>query len=490
MKRFARCILILILVTVLGAVGGYFYEDKTLLPVYTSTAQLYIVPGEENEATIRANNGGLKDDFVIIFKSGVVIQEAQREAGTSENIADYLTVSSPANSNIVVITCTNPDQNTAKKYVDAVAKTALKTTSIIPVKSIQILSEGTSSNEPVKPDLYRNTALIAAAIAGALAVLELIIVLLICAFKKPEDHSDDETEYERYYGKYAPVLHQQERMYLDDKETEEKNKNNETQKKASKNRKYVQEEEKDAHDILEDFDEDYSEKDRKSVDTEKEDFQTNETEDFDLSDDEIEESKKAEVVEPIKKEQKSSDEARKHVRTEQEDEAQEVLEKETKSLQQESKKVVSNEEINMATVEKRENAVTNAKSQVSTEDKTAVSEEKEEATLIFDFDKKAKKIPSKEASVQEEAKVTKEETQPEPMTPEMLAQTEVVAEIADEAAATEETGNSFDDRMFENSSDWAEEFDIQDLDEESAQSTSARKVQLHSSDQILGVINK
>ena len=84
MKKFARCVLILILVTIISGVGGYFYENNTLTTMYTSTTQLYVVPGEENEATIRADNGGLKDDFVIIFKSGVVIQEAQKIAGTSE----------------------------------------------------------------------------------------------------------------------------------------------------------------------------------------------------------------------------------------------------------------------------------------------------------------------------------------------------------------------------------------------------------------------
>ena len=102
MKRFSRCVLILILVAILSGVSGYMYENK-IYPMYESTTQLYVVPGEENEASIRANNGGLKEDFTIIFKSSVVISAAQRVAGTSEDIAQYLTVSSPANSNIVDI---------------------------------------------------------------------------------------------------------------------------------------------------------------------------------------------------------------------------------------------------------------------------------------------------------------------------------------------------------------------------------------------------
>ena len=241
MKKFARCVLILIFVIIVSGACGYFYEDKTLTTMYTSTTQLYVVPGEENEATVRAVNGGLKDDFIIVFKSNVVIQEAQRIAGTSEDIASYLTVSSPANSNIVEITCTNPDQNTAKQYVDAVAKTALKTTSIIPVKSIQILSEGTSTNTPVKPDLYRNTLMIAGACGAVCAVLEIIIVLILCAFKKPEDHSDDEFEYKK---------HEEEKREDDNvKQSHEP----QPQKKHS--------EPQEMKDILEDFDEDYAEED-------------------------------------------------------------------------------------------------------------------------------------------------------------------------------------------------------------------------------------
>jgi capsular polysaccharide biosynthesis protein len=256
MKRFARCVLILILVTVIGGVCGYFYEDSTLTPMYTSTAQLYVVPGEANEATIRAADGGLKDDFVIIFKSSVVITEAQKLAGTSEDIAQYLTVSSPANSNIVEITCTNPDQNTAKTYVDAVAKTALKTTTIIPVNSIQILSEGTSTNEQVKPGLYRNTIAIAVICAAICFGIELIVVLILCAFKKPVDHSDDESEYEKYYGRLNMALENRNAAERHSIESTHKHHEHKSESKKSEH-----EDASDMRDILEDFDEDYVEDD-------------------------------------------------------------------------------------------------------------------------------------------------------------------------------------------------------------------------------------
>ncbi len=203
MKKFARCVLILILVAVLSGVGGYIYENNTITPMYESVSKLYIVPGSQNEASIRAKNGGLNQDFTIIFSSKVVIESAQRLAGTSEDISEYLTVSSPADSNIVELKVTNPDQNTAKTYVDAIAKTAVKTTTIIPVESIQILSEGTSDGVATKPHLYYNTALIVAAASAVCVFIELLVCLILCAFKKKEDHSDEEYEYEARFGRYA-----------------------------------------------------------------------------------------------------------------------------------------------------------------------------------------------------------------------------------------------------------------------------------------------
>ena len=105
------------------------------------------------------------------------------------------------------IKCVNPDQNTAKKYVDAVASTAIKTTSIIPVKSIQILSEGTSSGVSFKPDLYKNTGIIAGAACAVCMFIEIIVCLIISAFKSKEDDFNHEYEYERRFGRMDYIDH-------------------------------------------------------------------------------------------------------------------------------------------------------------------------------------------------------------------------------------------------------------------------------------------
>ena len=200
MRKFARGILVLLLVTILGGVGSYLYEYNTIKDMYKSVAQLYVVPGEANEATLRAENGGLKDDFSIVLNSDVVLSAAKNLAGTSENLKKYLTVNSVANSNIIELVIVNPDQNTAKTYVDAIAATAVKTTTIIPVESIQILSEGTSTGDSFKPDLMLKTVRLTALVALVTFALEMLVLFFYLAFRKRPEIEDEYYDYEREYG--------------------------------------------------------------------------------------------------------------------------------------------------------------------------------------------------------------------------------------------------------------------------------------------------
>lgn len=266
MKRFSRCVLILLLVTIISGGVGFVYENQNITSMYTSKTQLYVVPGEENEASVRAGNGGLNNDFMIIFTSNVVISAAQKQVGTSEDIAKYLKVRSPENSNIVEITCTNPDQNTAKNYVDAVAQTAIKTTSIIPVKSIQILTTGTSDNKAVKPDLYKNVLMIVGVADAICLAIEIIFILILGAFKPQKDNSDDELEYEKYYGKYA-ALRNHTAGYLTAPEEQQNILENHNDKKKFH---YVgsKEQKKEVHGLFQHFDEEYTDED-KTQETEK-----------------------------------------------------------------------------------------------------------------------------------------------------------------------------------------------------------------------------
>lgn len=212
MKKLARFLLVLIIVSIMSGVIGYIWLDNKISPIFTSTTQLYVVPGETSEDSLRASDGGLKEDFAIVFKSNLVISDAQKYVGTSEDLSSYITVNTPRNSNIIEIICKNPAQSTAKQYVDAVAKSALKTTTIIPIEKISILSEGTSSGVSFKPNLYRYTAYITIACFSLCLFVELIVALLISAFKRNKEE-DDEAEYNRNYGNVLEYSNNASKIY-------------------------------------------------------------------------------------------------------------------------------------------------------------------------------------------------------------------------------------------------------------------------------------
>ena len=75
MKKFARCVLILIFVIIVSGACGYFYEDKTLTTMYTSTTQLYVVPGEENDSKMILS---LFLRAMLLFRKRKELQEHQK----------------------------------------------------------------------------------------------------------------------------------------------------------------------------------------------------------------------------------------------------------------------------------------------------------------------------------------------------------------------------------------------------------------------------
>lgn len=206
MRKFSRCALILILVMVLGGVGGLVYGLETIQPMYRSVTELYVVPGADSEASLRSYDGGLNDDFMYIIKNGTIMNDARKRAGTSENIASYIEVETPADSNMLVITCINPDSGTAKTYVDAVAASVVNNIKkSVPIESVTIVSTGTVESEPFRPDIEKYIAMIAAVVALICLLAEVIVLLCMSAFRKKEDNSDDELQYEMNYGKYAAL---------------------------------------------------------------------------------------------------------------------------------------------------------------------------------------------------------------------------------------------------------------------------------------------
>lgn len=78
MKKFSRCALILIIVTIISAIAGYIFENSTITPMYTSTAKLVVTPGADNEASLRAKNGALKMILQLYLRVMLLFQQHRK----------------------------------------------------------------------------------------------------------------------------------------------------------------------------------------------------------------------------------------------------------------------------------------------------------------------------------------------------------------------------------------------------------------------------
>lgn len=191
MRKFARRVLIILLCAILGGGVGAVFTLIREPALYTSEAQLYVVPGD-SESMLRASDGGLKQDFAIVFKSPVVMDTVKASIGTTEDITDNLEVETPANSNIIVLKYSASTAEAARNTVDVIASTAVRTTTIVPVTSISILQQGTVPEKAHHLHLQTNVtrgAGVGAAIAFAACILA---ALFLNAFrpKREEEEKD------------------------------------------------------------------------------------------------------------------------------------------------------------------------------------------------------------------------------------------------------------------------------------------------------------
>ena len=201
MRKFARRVLIILLCAILGGLAGIVYTFVHDPALYTSESQLYVVPGD-SEDMLRSSDGGLKQDFAIVFKSSVVMDTVKAALGTKEEIENNLEITTPANSNIIVLKYSAKTAEDAKKTVDEIARTAVRTTTIVPVTSISILQEGTLPEKAqrlnMRPNAIRGTVLGAA--------VSFIVCILAALFSNAFRPKKEDEEKDMLYANVLPRL--------------------------------------------------------------------------------------------------------------------------------------------------------------------------------------------------------------------------------------------------------------------------------------------
>lgn len=202
-ELFLQRLVIILLVSALAVAGFYVYNKVTFVPMYQSTATLYITGDGEYEDSTSAdayNNYSLTlkvvDDCEFLLSSRSVLETLIDNMGLDINysvLQNRITIENPSNTRVLEVTVEAEKPQLAKDIVDQLCK--LGTTKINSVMTqdessddyVSVYEEGTKSDYPsnITPKL---TYLLVGLVAGALTFGLCLLIFLLDDRIQSADH--------------------------------------------------------------------------------------------------------------------------------------------------------------------------------------------------------------------------------------------------------------------------------------------------------------
>lgn len=191
-------ILVILLTTVLfiGLFGGV--TKFLLTPMYSSTAQLYVVSKDGLSQLSDLTMGTqLTQDYMEIVKTRTVLDKVIKNLNLDmdyEELGEKITVENPADTRIMEISVSDPSPKEAKRITQELAEVTARTVSSkMDVKAPTIIENAYTADEPDSPSLLKN--IVIGALLGFILSVGVIIVQYIM-----NDTIRKEEDIEKYLG--------------------------------------------------------------------------------------------------------------------------------------------------------------------------------------------------------------------------------------------------------------------------------------------------
>lgn len=196
-------IVIILLVTAIGVLAGYWYTKTMMTPEYSSTTKLYVMAKEDQSSSSAVQNQDLQSaalltkDYQQIIESREVTEAVIAQLNltdengdpiTSKDLTSRMTVDSPTGTRIISITVTDSDPYRACDTANAVSSVSIdQIQSIMDLKTIKVVEAASVPTKPDGPNASKNALL-----AGLVCMLVAMIVVIVRnlsndAIKSPED---------------------------------------------------------------------------------------------------------------------------------------------------------------------------------------------------------------------------------------------------------------------------------------------------------------
>ncbi|NLL63276.1 MAG: capsular biosynthesis protein [Ruminococcaceae bacterium] len=198
---------IYILATVLTfAILGWLITALFITPQYESSVNMIVNTKVPDRGTsVSADNinsaKSLVATYAIIIKSNIVLNEVIDQLDldmTYEQLLKKVSVSDVNNTQIMKITVTDSDPKFAEEVVKTIAKVSPdKIIEAVEAGSCKVVSQVSTTNDPVKPSKTKNTL-----ISGAVGFVFVVAVIILKDMFS--NYIDDDEDVQKYLG--LPVL--------------------------------------------------------------------------------------------------------------------------------------------------------------------------------------------------------------------------------------------------------------------------------------------
>lgn len=191
-------IAVILLVTVLFAGAAGLVTKFAITPIYSSTAQLYVVSKSTiSQLTDLTMGSQLTQDYMVIVKTRPVLEQVIKDLNLKMDYKEFekkVMVENPTDTRIMQITVSDPDPQRAQKMTQQLAQVTAQTVSEkMDVKKPTILEDAYKAEIPDSPNMKKNIA-----VGGMLGLILASVIILIRYMMN--DTIRREEDIEKYLG--------------------------------------------------------------------------------------------------------------------------------------------------------------------------------------------------------------------------------------------------------------------------------------------------
>lgn len=186
---------LVILVGIICAGIAYMGTKILITPLYTSTTKMYVLSKQDESTAITYSElqtgTQLTKDYMELVKSRPVLEKVIDKLNlemSAEELKRTITVDTPEDTRILVVSVENEDPELAKTIADEIREAvSIQIKSIMAVESVNTVEEANLPEKKSSPNTLKNTML--GGIIGCILVVGIITLLYVLddTIKTPDD---------------------------------------------------------------------------------------------------------------------------------------------------------------------------------------------------------------------------------------------------------------------------------------------------------------